>query len=393
MRKIIALILIQFFFISTVLANSPGENVDVSGSELDLTLFYSKTCPHCHEEIEFLTKLEKKYPDLKMGYFEVSENEENLLMLVEYQKELNIVSNGVPLTVIGNEYIVGFQSDSVTGLEIVNKLKRNGYDFGENIDSGGVIVSDDGNENIVSVPFFGEIDYRTVSLPLLTVVLGGLDGFNPCAMWVLVFLISLLIGVKDKRKMWILGGVFIFSSAVVYFLFMTAWLNLFLFLGYIVWIRIIIAAVALGTGIYYLFDYVQNPEGACNVAGGEKKQKILNRLKELVLERGFLMSFFGIIALAAAVNMVELVCSAGLPAVFTRVLTLSELSLWQYYAYIFLYVFVFMLDDLIVFVIAMVTFKSINASGKYSRISRLVGGMLMLILGILLAFKPEWLMF
>ncbi|MFC1609264.1 cytochrome c biogenesis protein, partial [Patescibacteria group bacterium] len=367
MRKIIALILIQFFFISTVLANSPGENVDVSGSELDLTLFYSKTCPHCHEEIEFLTKLEKKYPDLKMGYFEVSENEENLLMLVEYQKELNIVSNGVPLTVIGNEYIVGFQSDSVTGLEIVNKLKRNGYDFGENIDSGGVIVSDDGNENIVSVPFFGEIDYRTVSLPLLTVVLGGLDGFNPCAMWVLVFLISLLIGVKDKRKMWILGGVFIFSSAVVYFLFMTAWLNLFLFLGYIVWIRIIIAAVALGTGIYYLFDYVQNPEGACNVAGGEKKQKILNRLKELVLERGFLMSFFGIIALAAAVNMVELVCSAGLPAVFTRVLTLSELSLWQYYAYIFLYVFVFMLDDLIVFVIAMVTFKSINASGKYSR--------------------------
>ncbi|MFC1645418.1 hypothetical protein ACFL08_05320 [Patescibacteria group bacterium] len=384
MKKIIALILIQFFFISTAFAGS-------TDLEADAIVFYSEACPHCHKEMDFLDKVKKSYPDLKVDYIEVNASEENLVLLRSYQEKLNITGNGVPLTIIGDEYLIGFQDEKTTGLEIVNKLKKNGYEFGDSYAVN--LVSEKEDKSVLDLPVFGSVDFRTISLPLLTVVLGGLDGFNPCAMWVLVFLISLLIGVKDRRRMWILGGVFIFSSAAVYFLFMTAWLNLFLFLGYISWVRIVIAIVALGSGAYYLRDYVKNPEGACNISGGEKKKKVFEKLREIVLKESFWIAFFGIIVLAAAVNMVELVCSAGLPAVFTNVLTLSGLSLWQYYAYILLYIFVFMLDDLIVFIIAMVTLKAIGASGKYSRISRLVGGILMLILGILLAFKPEWLMF
>jgi hypothetical protein len=101
----------------------------------------------------------------------------------------------------------------------------------------------------------------------------------------------------------------------------------------------------------------------------------------------------GIIVLAFLVNLVELVCSAGLPAIYTQILALNNLANWQYYFYIFLYVFFFMVDDLLIFIVAMVTLKMTGLSTRYARYSHLIGGILMIIIGILLIFKPEWLMF
>ena len=101
----------------------------------------------------------------------------------------------------------------------------------------------------------------------------------------------------------------------------------------------------------------------------------------------------GIIALAVAVNLVELLCSAGLPVVFTQILALNNLPTWQYYAYLILYIFIFILDDLIVFILAMLTLKMTGLGNKYARYSHLIGGAVMVIVGLLLIFKPEWLMF
>jgi hypothetical protein len=223
--------------------------------------------------------------------------------------------------------------------------------------------------------------------------LGALDGFNPCAMWALLFLISLLIGMENKKRMWIFGSTFIIASAFVYFLFMAAWLNLLLFIGFIFWIRVIIGLVALGGGAYNLKEYFSNPAGVCKVTGGEKRQKFFERLKNIVYRKNFYIALGGIIILAFAVNLVELICSAGLPVIFTQVLALSDLSIWQYYFYMLLYILIFMLDDLIVFFLAMATLQVTGITSKYSRISHLVGGTLMLIIGLLLIFKPELLMF
>jgi hypothetical protein len=224
-------------------------------------------------------------------------------------------------------------------------------------------------------------------------VLGAIDGFNPCAMWALLFLISLLLGMKDRKRMWILGTAFIFTSALVYFTFMAAWLNLILFIGIVAWVRIIIGLIALLGGGYNLKEYFTSPAGVCKVSGGDKKQKFFEKLKDVTKQKNFYIALGGIVVLAFAVNLIELICSAGLPAVYTQVLALSDLSILQYYLYLLFYVFIFMLDDLIVFIIAMKTLEVTGFTAKYSKWSHLIGGILMIAIGLLLIFRPELLMF
>ncbi|MFA4937479.1 MAG: hypothetical protein WC575_04325, partial [Patescibacteria group bacterium] len=209
----------------------------------------------------------------------------------------------------------------------------------------------------------------------------------------LLFLISVALGIQNRRRMWILGMVFIASSALVYFLFLAAWLNVFLFLGYVTWIRTIIGLAALGIGIYYLWDFTTNKEGTCKVVGLEKKRRVSDWITKISQQDKFIFALLGIIALAVGVNLIELMCSAGLPAVYTQVLSLSAISGIQHYLYLLLYIFIFMLDDMIVFIIAMTTLKLVGTSGKFSRYAHLIGGIVILLVGLLMLFKPAWLMF
>jgi len=193
--------------------------------------------------------------------------------------------------------------------------------------------------------------------------------------------------------MWILGSTFVVVSALVYFLFLSAWLNLFLFLGFILWIRLVVGVLAIGSGVLHLKEYFKNRKGTCPVTGDEKRRLWFERLKKVISEERFYLALAGIIVLAAAVNLVELLCSAGLPAIYTQVLSLSNLASWQYYGYLILYIFIFMLDDLFIFMVAMLTLKMKGISSRYSRWSNLVGGIIIFIIGLLLLFKPGWLMF
>ena len=193
--------------------------------------------------------------------------------------------------------------------------------------------------------------------------------------------------------MWILGITFIIGTAAVYFVFMAAWLNFLLFIGLLFWIRLLIGLAALITGFLHLKEYFTNHEAACKVTGSEKRQRIFASLRNLTQQKSFIVSLFGILVLAFAVNLVELLCSAGLPAVYTQILTMSQLPTFGYYGYILLYIFFFMIDDLLVFMAAMITLKATGLSTKYARWSNLVGGLVMLVIGILMIFRPGWLMF
>jgi hypothetical protein len=119
----------------------------------------------------------------------------------------------------------------------------------------------------------------------------------------------------------------------------------------------------------------------------------LDRIKEFVHSRKFWLALGGIVMLAFAVNLVELICSAGFPVVYIQVLSLTPLPFWQYYLYLLGYIFFYMLDDMIVFVVAMITLQMLGVGAKYKQACNLVGGVLMLIIGILLIFKPEALLF
>jgi hypothetical protein len=310
----------------------------------------------------------------------------------------------VPVTFIGSHFFVGYQGDETSGaliksLVAEHRTKKCPDMAAPIIDEFQKSCEEKQKKSQVSIPekinlpLLGELEIKKFSLPVLTIVIGAIDGFNPCAMWVLIFLISLLLRMENRKKMWALGIVFIMSSAAVYFLFMAAWLNLFIFLGFIFWVRLAIGLIALASGAYYLKKYFTDKAEVCQISESKKQQKVFDKLKNIVQKEKFWLALAGIILLAAAVNLVELICSAGLPAIYTQILSLNELPGLQYYLYLLLYILVFMLDDIIVFTAAMITLKTMGLTKKYSRFSSLVGGIAMLIIGLLLIFKPGLLMF
>lgn len=378
------------------------DNGTVIEETVNLYFFWGEGCPHCAKEKPFLERMEEKYPELLVHDYEIWGNAENRDLMIEFGKKLNANVSGVPFTVVGERYVIGWMDEKNTGAQIEEAINcaigNSCRDVGVEI-NGTTSESDEDTftsskiPETLTLPLVGEIKTKNISLPVLTFIIAALDGFNPCAMWTLLFLISLLIGMKNRRRMWMLGIAFIVTSAAVYFLFLSAWLNLLLFIGFILIVRIIIGLVALGGGGYYLKEYFFNPHAGCAVTGGKKRQRVFEKLKQLTHEKNFFIALLGIILLAVAVNLVELICSAGLPAVYTQILTLSQLPLWQYYGYLLFYIFIFMLDDLLIFFTAMITLKITGFSDRYSRLSHLIGGIAMVIIGLLLLFKPEWLMF
>jgi len=400
MRKLTSLILIVTFlfslFSSLPLAQETNQNNDVN-----LYFFWAEGCPHCSAEKAFLDKLEQRYENLNIHMSEVTKNQENADLLAKVGKELNADISGVPFTVVGKQYFIGWYNEETTGRAIEDAVQCAIKNHCTDVVSGLVTPITQKEQPInsktipekLNLPILGEVETKNVSLPVLTILIGALDGFNPCAMWVLLFLISMLFGMQNKKKMWIFGSVFIAASAFMYFLFMTAWLNIFLFLGFIFWVRLAIGGIAIWAAYYNLKEYITNPSSGCKVTGEKKRQRVFEKLKKIIQEKHFVIALFGLIALAFAVNLVELICSAGLPVVYIQILALNNLPLWQYYSYIISYIFVFMLDDLIVFFVAMYTLQLTGISTKYVRLSHLIGGIIMLIIGILMIFMPELLMF
>ncbi|NMB47850.1 thioredoxin family protein [Candidatus Kuenenbacteria bacterium] len=379
--------------------------------KVNIYFFWQQGCPHCAKEKPFLENLVKQNSFLELHSFDIGSSQDNINLLVEIGEKLNINIQGVPFTLISENYFIGWYDEQTTGAavqqavnlalvsscrDVVKEIQNN-----KNIATAGSLTENacEQQENKVflpskiSLPIFGEVELKNISLLALTIVLGFLDGFNPCAMWTLLFLISLLLGMQNRKRMWILGIVFIITSALVYFLFMSAWLNLILFLGFVFWVRIIIGILALLGGGYNLKEFLFNKNSGCKVTGDEKRQRMFQKIKIIIGQRSFWLAIGGIIILALLVNLVELICSAGLPAVYTQVLALTALSKVQYYFYIALYIFVFMLDDLFVFFVAMITLQMTGITTKYTRLSKLIGALLMIFIGLLLVFKPEWLMF
>ena len=369
---------------------------------VNVYIFWTIGCPHCLHAKEFLAGLERRDQGVKVVALEVSARRENRELFQKVGKLLPADISGVPFTVIGDQYVIGWQDEATSGRAVEAAIRETRRRGASDVVAGLLAApapipprraDKPAVPETLTVPVFGPVNLKHLSLGALTVIIGALDGFNPCAMWVLVFLINLLLGMEDRRKMWILGSAFIIASGAVYFLFMTAWLNILIFLGVIFWIRVIIGLVALLAGGYNLKEYWTDTSGACTLSQGARRQRTMERLRAVISTRKFWLALAGIVLLAFLVNAVELICSAGFPVVYLQILSLTPMPFWQYYLYLLLYIVIFMLDDIIVFVVAMLTLQLMGVTTRYKRFSNLIGGVLMVLIGVLLLFKPGWLMF
>lgn len=389
---------------------APAHRADQSAA-VAIYLFYTDTCPHCLKAKRFLETLGVRDRSLAINTLEITRSRANEQAFEVVCRRFGIDPPAVPVVLIGESVLVGYGDEATSGEEIRSAITRcrtrTCRDVGAGLIAGPPTAGhpdQPGNQpspateahpralpNTISVPLLGEIEPRALSLPALTVLLGAIDGFNPCAMWVLVFLVGLLSGIGDKLRKWSYGALFLATSGLVYFLFMTAWLNLFLVLGSVAVIRDAVGAFAIAAGGYYLWQFVANPEAACPVTSPEKRQRVLTRLSAAVAEPSFLLGAAGLVVLAVAVNVIELLCSAGIPAIYTQVLAMSVLSPVEHAAYLALYITMFMLDDVIVFVTAMLALEATGLTGSYARFSHLIGGLVLGVIGVLLIVRPEWL--
>jgi len=353
--------------------SSPGEGFEVH-------FFYLPGCSHCEEQKPFNEKLAEKYPSIQIISHDATTPAEHALLSemleergVEYEPEF-------PITIFGNQVFGGWESAETTGRAIEIALQQClAGDCPAPVDTED---GDDGHK--IVLPIIGEIVLDDYSLPALAVILGLVDGFNPCAMWVLVYLISLIATLRDRKRIWLIVGSFVLASGVLYFLFMTAWLNVFLLVGYVKPVTTVIGLVALGGGILQIREFAET-RGAivCKVTDEESQKKTMTRIQKIVSSPITWGTIAGIVVLAFAVNSIEFVCSAAIPAIFTHVLSLASLTTFQHYGYILLYVFFFMLDDLVIFGSAAIAMTS-NLGDRYAKYFRPVGATILIILGALL---------
>jgi len=345
--------------------------------------FWLEGCPACAKQKPFMEELKERYPEVHFIEHEARGSREwNLLreMLAERGEE---GAPFVPTTIFGNQVFMDWESEETTGRKIEEALQQ--CLAGECPEYS---PPDDDPNGSIDVPWFGRIVFAEHSLAALAVILGLVDGFNPCALWVLLYLISLVATLKDKRRIWLIVGSFVLASGILYFLLMTAWLNLFLFIGFFRPVMVIIGLVALGGGILQLKDYIKaRGEVVCQVTGEESRNKTMARMERIVASPISFATILGIIALAFVVNSIEFVCSAAIPMVFTQVLALADLSTFQYYGYILLYVLFFMLDNIIIFGSAAIAMTS-NLGVKYAKYARPIGAVILILLGVLLLFAP-----
>ena len=377
-------------------------------TKVDLYLFYGDGCPHCAEEESFLNEYLKDKDDIELHKYEVWHDKDNQEILRKVQDAINNHASGVPYMVIGNKPIVGYY-DGVTNIQIeeqiektrksskfvdkVKKVLNNEKIDDENDDNNGndENVEEDDTE---IVPFFGKIKVKEVSLPLLSVVLGFIDGFNPCATWILIFLITMLINMKNRKRMWILGFTFILTSGIMYLLFMLAILSTANYLSGYFFIRLIVAAFSIGIGIFSIYNFIKSlkKDDGCNVVNKKNRKKIMQKIMNITTEKKFIISLIGIIVLAITVNLIEAMCSLSIPVVYVNILSMNNLSIPAYSLYLFLYILFFLIDDIVIFTIAMITFKVTGISTKFTKYSHLIAGIITLIIGILLIFAPGVLM-
>lgn len=346
----------------------------------ELQVFVRPGCPYCEAAKRFLPELQRRWPTLRIHIRDIAADRRALADLQNLADRFGLHPIGVPAFYLRGKLIVGFDSAETTGRELAALL-----------DQPAAPGLTNGLAPAIHLPLLGTVDLRRLGLPLFTIVLGLLDGFNPCAMWVLLFLLSMLINLRDRKKMFLIGGVFVAVSGLVYFAFMAAWLNIFFLIGMTRLTQLLLGAIALLVGSLNVKDYFAFGAGLSVGIPERAKPRIYRQVRQIIRADNLTGALAAVILLALLVNTVELLCTAGIPAIYTRVLTEQALPGWAYYGYLALYNLAYMADDSLMLGVAVVTLSGQKLQERGGRWLKLLSGMVMLALGLVLLLRPEWL--
>ncbi len=424
--------------------------IDPDGeANVKLYFFWSETCPHCRVAHPIVEALPDDYPWLTLHSHEISKSQENALLYEQMAAAAGEQAMYVPAFIFCGAMITGWDAEETTGAALTDGLEQCKNWAQENADvlraAGGAPlrsaadadqVAGDGDTAAqsdsavgepaeaaeegptaaereagddeaaaltvpvavdtaldaapaVALPLLGELDVQAMSLPALTLVIAGLDAFNPCAFFVLMFLLSLMVYARDRKRMLLIGVTFVFFSGLIYFVFMAAWLNLFLFIGELRTITMIAGLIAIGIALINIKDFFWFKQGVSLSIPDRAKPGLYQRSRNLLKATSLSAILVGTAVLAIAANSYELLCTSGFPMVYTRMLTLHDLPTGAFYSYLALYNLIYIIPLLAIVVLFTVRFGSHKLTEQEGRSLKLVSGLMMLALGTLLVVAPD----
>ncbi len=376
---------------------SPPSSI-IEKDQAALEVFVKQGCPHCEAAKKFLTALQQEYPELKIVIQDVGKDPEVRDRLKHLASKFGVTPIGVPAFYVKGKLIVGFSAEETTGRQLKEVLGRSPPQQSQNENDGVcgledlepcVTLKKEPPPGVVHFPLLGPQTFSDIGLPLFTLLLGLLDGFNPCAMWVLLFLLSLLATLRDRRKMAWLAGTFVIMSGVVYFGFMAAWLNLFFLIGYTRVTQLVLGGLAGAVGLFNIKDFFAFGRGVTVSIPKSVKPSLYEKMRTILQANTIPVALIGMVGLALMVNLFELACTAGFPALYTQILSQQSLDGWTYYGYLGLYNLAYIADDAAMVSIAVVTFSHRKLQVQEGRWLKLMSGVVMIGLAGLLIGAPE----
>jgi glutaredoxin len=333
-------------------------------------------CPHCADAKAYLQQLQQRHPDLSIRYHEVGSDPQALRELLRLSQQYGIEQAGVPSFLICEAFYAGFAMAAGSDEWIENQL-----------------LDPDANRQPYQVRTpLGEFSVDDIGLPAFTLALGLIDGFNPCAMWILLFLLSILVNIRSRRRIILIAGTFVVVSGMVYFAFMAAWLNLFLLIGFTRWLQIVIGVLALLIGAVHIKDFVAFGQGVSLSISDSVKPTLYARVRNIMHARSIWAALIAVTIVAIMVNMIELLCTAGLPAIYTQLLSLRPMTTAQYYGYLVLYNLAYIFDDALMVTITVFTMNRLKLQEKQGRWLKLISGLVIFTLGLILLTAPGMLL-
>jgi thiol-disulfide isomerase/thioredoxin len=404
-------------------AGSASAHADTPDHPVTLYLFWGEGCPHCAAAKPYLEGLPDKYPTLSLEEYEVYYDPHNNLVFNQVLTMLGLERAAVPTMVIGPYYLQGYSEDSQSDIEaVIQQCVTDGcvdvvHDLlisGEATASGVITSAITGQatdptaagsstsgedcseiggaqDNILEIPILGYIDLSQLSLGVSTALIAVLDGFNPCSLWALSMLLAITIHTGSRKKVFVIGLVFITVTALIYALFIAGLFSVLKLTGLITWMRVVVFLIAAVLGLINIKDYFWFKEGVSLTIDDRNRKGILQRMRALLDGSRSTGSLIGAtILLAAGVSLVEFSCTAGLPILWTNLLNAQGVTTATFILLLLLYLVIYQADELIIFFAAVTSLKASRLEEKHGRILKLAGGILMLTLAVVMLINPAW---
>lgn len=392
--------------IITLSLSTPKPVAAQEGNPVVIYMFWGEGCPHCAAAKPFFEDLAKKNPEIELRFYEIYNSKDNQDKFVKMADAYGFEAWGVPTIFIGEKFWEGYTESMQPEFErVINQCISNGC-----IDSGaGIIVPattrpgtptnpsdiETIEEEIIStrtikIPLIGEINLNNQSLFISTLLIAFVDGVNPCSIWVLTMLLALTLHTGSRKRVALIGVIFIFITALVYALFIAGLFTFLTFISFVTWIQVVVAIVALVFALVNIKDYFWYKEGISFTISDDKKPGIFKRMRKILDSSN---SLWGVISatvvLAAGVSLVEFSCTAGFPVLWSNMLSAQGVETGEFVLLLLVYMLIYQIDELVIFFVAVFTLKASRLEEKHGRILKLIGGTLMLTLAGVMIFNPN----